>query len=275
MLLCIPGICSATTISGDWSYLVDVTTSAENEIDVETTLAGQSVASLSGNISEGGTESNTFDISVNLVSTDILTEVTIETSPGGYGSGYLTVPNEALNAIRMSGRVDWTYGSGSVSADVHVTSYDLEDNPNTGFDGSGTYYPQTIPPIGGTMPIFGYFVLVLVLFFLILYTFSDLDNRLYATVALSLLAALLAYMLAIMSVNGSVADVSPILINQTALNNTTTFEYASVATEFHSGALAWFFALIGIFMTIISIYLAVEAFWDNKRQIDGGDIDDY
>lgn len=271
LILCCIGMVHGAEISGDWSVLLHVQ-NISGQAEATVSLAGQEIAAIEGNLSELHSETDPFSVPVNLVSTDVLTELECESE---YDAGYITLPNEAINAVYLTGEVRWEVLDGVIDPDIHIFSYSLEDIPQNPITMNSTHFiPPLVPPLEGGVPPMVYTLLILVLFFLLLYTYADLDNRLYAPVISSLLGSVLAFMLAIMSMNGSVGDSAHVLVNETIINNTTLYAYESVESPMHSGALGWFFVLVGVIMTITSIYLVVEAFWEYKSRIDQDDMDD-
>lgn len=274
LLVCITGSVSAAEVTGDWNKTL-IISGLSGQHDADVYLASMKVGDWFGNVSDPVSQTDEFTIPVNLVSTFVLNSLYV------YGTddyGYLFLPNEAINAKTLSGCVEWQGGNGTLEVTTYVTSFFLEDPPENPIivqSRNGVPLGGLVPPLEGGIPTHIYLVLMIMLVVFVLYTFVDLDNRLYAPIVSALLSTILAYMLAILSINGSVGEFAPVLVNQSVVNNTTVlYGYEAVQAPLHSGALGWFFVLIGVIMTVLSVYLIVEAFWEYKNRIDNEEMDD-
>lgn len=140
-LVFLVSLVSGATYTGDWSYLLadqvigtDTTTGAT--IRVADQQVGAAETQAQGTYSDWVyLENDTFQISVSLISNQILCELDPDYPNTGGGSGYLTLPSDAIMAKTLTGRVDWQRSESMSPAErylrgtVHVLSYTLDDTP--------------------------------------------------------------------------------------------------------------------------------------------------
>ena len=107
-----------------------------------------------------------------------------------------------------------------------------------------------------------FWVLVAVDAVLILYSFIDHDNRVYANVITAFLAFLLSGMLAFYALGGIVGENVPTvtekIVNWSGSDSVTSYSYATTFTPMQDIALGYFIGFIAIAMFIVMMLFILD-----------------